>query len=414
MHKLLSTVSSLLLLVSSGICEQPVKSGIVIIEVNDQTIRHYGTFPWGRDKYGNFFNQLYLKYSPKVVFSSFIHDIPSLETPELDNILFESIKGKKNLLFCAGLSDLPMDTLPYEQFSIRKDQVKCSAVPESLGGLFPLPALIKNGGLLAISSKFSDEKGYFNNFPTINRVGPTYFTTMPIMVFCLYSDIAITELVFAEAGIEVRGKLMPYNKSGMFEIDYSYEFKTFTYQEVMNGSIPQSDLKGKIVVFGANATGWSEFVPTSKKLRHPSLHIDACAIQTLISAFTNANAKISVSGSVQKIGESFINDPEIIGMWQPIDFVNQIDDFLPAKTSWKGKLLASELVIKENGKTDKSWLTWSKGYVYHSGDATQAQYFFKRINEDEYLFMEHISGDVIKSRLQPKYYVYKKGSSKTE
>jgi bla regulator protein blaR1 len=107
-------------------------------------------------------------------------------------------------------------------------------------------------------------------------------------------------------------------------------------------------------------------------------------------------------------GKPFVDDPEALGTWTSIDFVNNIEDFSPIAVSWKGEPLTKSIVIKPNGQTDKSWLTWSKGYIFHSGDKTHAQYFIKNIEHKSYLINEHMSGDVTLKGMPPKYFVYQK------
>ena len=110
--------------------------------------------------------------------------------------------------------------------------------------------------------------------------------------------------------------------------------------------------------------------------------------------------------------QKYVDDPEVIGTWRAVDFVKTIKDFSPNKKSWKGKLIHNVFVFKKNGKTHKSFYTWTKGRVFHSGDKSEAKYMIKKMNDKLYLFMEHINGDVLFKGKSPSFYVFVKNESK--
>lgn len=103
-----------------------------------------------------------------------------------------------------------------------------------------------------------------------------------------------------------------------------------------------------------------------------------------------------------------LSSAELIGRWVSIDFVESIERFEPEAKSWHGDLSLKELTFLPEGKTDRLFWTWKDGILHHSGDNTDAKLLIKTILEEEYLFMEWISGDVIHRGKSPKYYVLKK------
>jgi hypothetical protein len=48
---------------------------------------------------------------------------------------------------------------------------------------------------------------------------------------------------------------------------------------------------------------------------------------------------------VDKIDYPFVNDPQVIGAWKSVDFVEKEKDFKPDKKSWKGELFLNNLVF---------------------------------------------------------------------
>lgn len=105
---------------------------------------------------------------------------------------------------------------------------------------------------------------------------------------------------------------------------------------------------------------------------------------------------------------AFKKDSQVIGTWVSIDFVSNIADFKPATKSWKGDLYLKKFEFHQGGSTHKPFWTWTKGHVYHAGDQSDAEYTIQKINDEDYLFLEWMSGDVLIRNQKPKYYVLKR------
>jgi hypothetical protein len=112
-----------------------------------------------------------------------------------------------------------------------------------------------------------------------------------------------------------------------------------------------------------------------------------------------------LAGSRDNIDLPFVNDPEVIGQWQSIDFVQAIGDFNPARRSMKGDLFLKGVTFLEEGKTSLPWWTWTKGVVIHHGDQTASHYEIRKVDDREYLFLEWKSGDFTILGKRPPYYV---------
>ena len=111
---------------------------------------------------------------------------------------------------------------------------------------------------------------------------------------------------------------------------------------------------------------------------------------------------------VDNIDLPFVNDPAVIGKWTSVDFVKEPSLFTVGAKNFKGDLYLKELTFLPDGKTAKSWWTWTKGVVMHSGDKTASAYEIKEISGRKYMFFEWKSGDYTILHQKPKYYVLKK------
>jgi beta-lactamase regulating signal transducer with metallopeptidase domain len=131
----------------------------------------------------------------------------------------------------------------------------------------------------------------------------------------------------------------------------------------------------------------------------------------------NKDAVYVESTTIDKIDYPFVNDPRVLGKWESVDFVDEIEQFKAGYEQWKGgDLFLKEMIFEKNGrltlKNDKVPTgysqSWTKGLVISEENKTASRYTTKQINEDDYLFYEWKSGDYTIRGMKPKYYVLKK------
>ena len=143
-------------------------------------------------------------------------------------------------------------------------------------------------------------------------------------------------------------------------------------------------------------------------------------------AYIPATSIIDEQGHiVDKIDYPFVNDPQVIGTWEAIDFVGEMDDFKINEKQWEGrggKLFLHGMIFVKNGrlisKNDKVPRgcpgTWTKGLIIYDNDfKTASKYTLKNMDDSLYMFFEWKSGDYSIRHSKPSYYVLKKVSSET-
>jgi len=126
-----------------------------------------------------------------------------------------------------------------------------------------------------------------------------------------------------------------------------------------------------------------------------------------------------------KVDYPFVDDPEVLGTWKSVDYVDEMEQFKVGEKQWKGRggeLFLNELAFLPNGrliaKNDKVkggyHETWTKGLVIYVEDIkTASKYTIKEIDGSEYMFFEWKSGDYSFRHTKPSYYVLKKESYDT-
>ena len=112
----------------------------------------------------------------------------------------------------------------------------------------------------------------------------------------------------------------------------------------------------------------------------------------------------------------FVADKNVVGFWNSIDVVKEIEQFDPDKSFYKNKLFVLQsafqpdgtLLVTYEGENNVIKITYSKGVVINNYKRTVSKYHIKKINGEDYLFVEWKSGDYIFGGKVNCYYVFKR------
>ena len=141
---------------------------------------------------------------------------------------------------------------------------------------------------------------------------------------------------------------------------------------------------------------------------------------------TIAYSKDQARPYIDKIDYPFVEDPQVSGMWNVVDFVCHAEDFDPAHpTSPKSKLATTNLQFLPRGLCVKyarsrksgnivNWgLSYTKGFIIDREAITAEEYIIKKFDGKDYLLVQHKSGDYIYGGMEPYWYVFeRKGEEK--
>jgi bla regulator protein BlaR1 len=115
---------------------------------------------------------------------------------------------------------------------------------------------------------------------------------------------------------------------------------------------------------------------------------------------------------VDNIDLPFVNDPDVLGRWASVDFVERKDEFTPGSLHWDGQIFLKGLTFYPTGALQwtvdpdqRSWGKWTKGVVLNSESHTAPKYEIRRIGGGKYMFFEWKSGDYTIRHCQPLFYV---------
>ena len=132
-----------------------------------------------------------------------------------------------------------------------------------------------------------------------------------------------------------------------------------------------------------------------------------------------------------KIDYPFTNDYRLLSQsWCSFDFVNSIDEFKAEKKTAHNISQITKIIFEAKGElcweVEKkkcakgetlAFAKWTKipytqyntnfdGVIIHKGDLTASGYLIKRIGKEDYLFIQHKSGDYVFDGKKPALRVY--------
>jgi bla regulator protein BlaR1 len=145
----------------------------------------------------------------------------------------------------------------------------------------------------------------------------------------------------------------------------------------------------------------------------------AIPLTALIVLLSLSAAGFALGRQTDNTNYPFVDDPQVIGKWQAVDFVTNPASFNPDQKSWQGKLYLTEMVFIKggqmllavqngNGNLAPAATTWSKGIVINKQEQTASQYEIAGIDGSTYMFFEWKNGSYTIWHMKPKYYVLKK------
>jgi hypothetical protein len=116
-------------------------------------------------------------------------------------------------------------------------------------------------------------------------------------------------------------------------------------------------------------------------------------------------APLYLAAKTDNIDLPFQGDPEVLGGWVSVAYVDSAEEFSPDAVQPADELFFKGIQFLPGGATDSLNETWTRGFVISPADRTASKYEIKRLGGEDYLFVEWKSGDYILRDMDPGYYV---------
>lgn len=118
-------------------------------------------------------------------------------------------------------------------------------------------------------------------------------------------------------------------------------------------------------------------------------------------------------GRREDVNIPFELDDKIIGVWNVVGYVENIDDFTGCtalgETFWLRKIAFHPDGTVTRVYSDEEWHDrWTRGRLLDQNKLTVSHYTFKTIEDKEYMFLEWKMGNYVYGGMPPSYYVFRR------
>jgi len=300
-----------------------VKSPVAIIDIDDESLKQLGRWPWPRSLLGQLMTQL-KQQGVVVVATDMMFSEPDVNV--VDNIL--TLLNTKKLATTEVVSTLNKIHSDFEQDNLFAQSLQ--NIDSVLGmvltptaqqaGVLPPPLLqltsvqekdltiIKTNGFIsniallqqAVKSTgflniFPDLDGIIRRAPVILRYGDKIYPSLALEAARRYLLANPVELitpyygsVMRLEGVKLGNRIIPTDEKGQALIPFignSFTFPYFSAVDVLHGKIPEHALQGKLVFMGTSATGEGDIKATAIEKVFPGVEIQASIANGILTHY---------------------------------------------------------------------------------------------------------------------------------
>jgi len=302
------------------------KAPVVIIDIDDRSLKAIGRWPWPRSKLAELVYELERQGAAVIAFDIFFPE----KEPNIAAVLLERLK-KNNLtqpailsflqknepLFdddvvlanslAATQSVLALGFLPTKQtqnelppplITLSDKQRSELAITRAEGFISNIPILqkaAKTGGFINI---FADSDGIIRHAPLLieyqNGIYPSL--ALQAVLSFLGENISLVTPSYGRKqeleGVKVGSTVIPTNAQGQVLIPFigrSYTFSYYSAIDILNKNIPKDALAGKILFIGTSATGLGDLLATAIQNPFPGVEIQATLVNGMLENIFSYN-----------------------------------------------------------------------------------------------------------------------------
>lgn len=269
-------------------------SDIVIIAVDEKSVNELGRWPWPRTKTALLIRSL---KPAKVVALDMVFSEP--ENERADSELSKAIKESGNVVLGYFFRD-DTDSFPDPAFeAVQASKINLiQSIDGSDIGSFPGPEF---PGVEVNTKKIAGSAAGFGAFNIIPQADGIYRTSNILFKYDsgIYPSLSLEAvrrylggqamLTIAEYGVDglsIGDRSVPLDEAGAFTLNFygrGGSFKTYSASDVINGKIPSSEFKGKLVFAGVTEKAIYDIRPAPVDSLFPGVELQATVAGNIIS-----------------------------------------------------------------------------------------------------------------------------------
>ena len=269
-------------------------SNLVTIEINNETLKKKGQWPWDRNSLSVEIIKLYQAGAALVVLPILFADDDRLGK---DKVLARTLKRTPTIIGMIPTND-KINTAVSRGVAIIGKSWK-GWVYQYSGAIGPIPLLAKNAHAVGMMIIAPEKDGVVRRMPLVIAVGDKLYPSMSMEILRMAAGDISYQMKVGIAGVEKlripKFKMIDTDAHGNIWLDFKWRTPTYAMHEKL------PDLKGKIVLVSLTASGLDSPVPTPVGVIHSHDLIGA----SLATMMTGRNITRPYWTNVAELGVSF-------------------------------------------------------------------------------------------------------------
>lgn len=285
--------------------ETKTSNNVVIIDIDDSSIKEFGQWPWSRNILSkiieNLTNSNIAVVGMDIVFAEEDRTSPSLIAKklgikkELENYDFEFSQVISTSPVILGYSFNIEDNNSSKNspqipaiFIEKNKNSDTNYLIEAFGTTLNLPILQENSYSSGFFNIIPDESGVIRSVPLLISYNDTLYPSLALEMIRALNDTQKVFVNYDENGvsnIQLGDFYIPTDKFGRIFINYRGASKSFQYisaKDIYNNNFKVEDIEGKIALLGTSATGLYDLRATPYENVFPGVEVHANVIDNIL------------------------------------------------------------------------------------------------------------------------------------
>ena len=290
--------------------EVPNSQNIVIIDIDDKSIKDIGQWPWSRDIVSQILINLTNSDIGLIAFDIVFAEkdrtnpidiikkfnISTKQTiPNYDNIFSQTISQTPTILgyqFQLSKDDFleqRAPNIPAIFIEKNRDETNKNKVITAYGTILNISQLQDNAYSSGFFNNVPDESGIVRSVPLIIRYDDQIYPSLALEVIRTISDNKKVYINYDENGvsnIDIGDYSIPTDRYGRSIVNFRGGAKSFQYisaTDIINGTFNPKDIEGKIAIIGTSAAGLLDLRATPFESVFPGVEVHANIIDNILT-----------------------------------------------------------------------------------------------------------------------------------
>jgi len=283
---------------------EPASEQIVIVDIDERSIKELGQWPWERDKFAQILTNLTNggagiigldivfaeadKTSPKRFAKKW--GLDESHMPDYDLILSQTIEATPTILGYIFDFDTKStnDAPQIPAIFIEKNKKYGEFLPKAKGVLTNLEVIQDSGYSSGYMNNIPDETGIIRSVPLMIKYDDITYPSLAFEMYRIASAVNKVTISYSPAGVEniTLGKqIINSDRFARLHLNFRGPFKSYKYisaVDVYNNHIKKEDLKGKFILIGTSAYGLMDLRSTPMDSVIAGVEIHANLIDNLL------------------------------------------------------------------------------------------------------------------------------------